>query len=173
MSKRDLVEELHKSARRNFRRRKTKMIGIADTIQADLVEMIPYAKENQNHRYILTVINVFSKMGYARPLKTKTGEEVAKALKSIFDSLGYKLKHLHVDQGTEFYNDKVTRLLHEYNINRYSTYTTKKAAICERFNRTLKGRMWKEFSMNGNYKWTRLLDKLVKNYNQITVTIEQ
>lgn len=166
MSKRDLVEELHKSARRNFRRRKTNMVGIADTIQADLVEMIPYAKENQNYRYILTAINIFNKMAYARALKTKTGQEVAQALKSIFDSLGYKLKHLHVDQGKEFYNATVTKLLDEYDINRYSTFTTKKAAICERFNRTLKNRMWKEFSMNGNYKWTRLLDKLVDEYNR-------
>lgn len=164
-SKRDLVEELHKSARKNFRRRKTNMRGIADTIQADLVEMIPYARENRGYRYILTAINIFSKMGFVRPLKTKTGKEVAQALKSIFDSLGYRLKYLHVDEGKEFYNESVTKLLAEYGIKRYSTFSTKKAAICERFNRTLKNRMWKEFSMNGSYKWTGLLDKIVKDYN--------
>lgn len=165
MSKRDLVEELHKSARRSFRRRKTNMRGIDDTIQADLVEMIPYARENRGYRYILTAINIFSKMGFVRPLKSKTGVEVARALKSIFDSLGYRLKYLHVDAGKEFYNETVTKLLDEYGIKRYSTFSTKKAAICERFNRTLKSRMWKQFSMNGSHKWTGLLDKLVEEYN--------
>lgn len=165
MSKRDLVEELHSSARRNFPRRKTNMRGIADTIQADLVEMIPYARENQNYRYILTAINVFSKMGYVKTLKNKTGVEVARALKSLFDSLDYQVKYLHVDAGKEFYNETVTNLLKDFGIKRYSTYTTKKAAICERFNRTIKNRMWKEFSMNGNYKWLRLLDKIIKEYN--------
>lgn len=165
MSKRDLVEELHSSARRNFPRRKTEMRGIADTIQADLVEMIPYAKENRNYRYILTAINIFSKMGYAIPLKNKTGVEVAQALKSLFDSLGYQVKYLHVDNGKEFYNETVTNLLKNFGIKRYSTYTAMKAAICERFNRTIKNHMWKEFSMNGNYKWLRLLDKIIRNYN--------
>lgn len=165
MNKRDLVEELHSSARKNFRRRKTNMRGIEDTIQADLVEMIPYAKENRNHRYILTAINIFSKMGYARPLKTKTGVEVAAALKSIIDSLDHRIRYLHVDAGKEFYNQNVTKLLDEYDIKRYSTFSSKKAAICERFNRTLKSRMWKEFSMNGSYKWIGMLDKLIKDYN--------
>lgn len=165
MDKRDLVDELHRDARRNFRRRRTNMRGIADTIQADLVEMLPYARQNRGFKYILTAINIFSKMAYVRPLKNKTGPEVAKALKSIFDSLDYRIKHLHVDLGKEFYNEPVTRLLNQKEVNRYSTFTTKKAAICERFNRTLKHRMWKEFSFNGNYKWTGMLNRLVDDYN--------
>lgn len=165
MSKRDVVEELHRGARRNFIRRKTLMRGINDTIQADLVEMIPYARQNRNFKYILTAINIFSKMAYARPLKNKAGETVARALKSIFDSLGYRVRNLHVDMGKEFYNEAVTRTLSAYNINRYSTFSTKKAAICERFNRTLKQQMWKEFSHNGNYKWIEILDKLIDKYN--------
>lgn len=167
MSKRDVVEELHRSARRNFIRRKTNMRGISDTIQADLVEMIPYARQNRGYKYILTAINIFSKMAYARPLKNKTGIEVARALKSIFDALGYQVRKLHVDMGKEFYNEAVTRILRTYNnnIHRYSTFSTMKAAICERFNRTLKQQMWKEFSHNGNYKWIGILDKLIDNYN--------
>lgn len=165
MSRIDVVDELHRGARKNFIRRKTHMRGIADTLQADLVEMIPYARQNSNYKYILTSIDIFSKMAYARPLKNKTGIEVARALKSIFDSMQYRIKNLHVDLGKEFYNEPVSKLLREYGVNRYSTYTTKKAAICERFNRTLKNHMWKQFSLNGNYKWVRFLDDLIENYN--------
>lgn len=165
MSKLQVVNELHRDVRRHFVRRKTQMRGIADTIQADLVEMIPHASQNRNMKYILTAIDVFSKMAYARPVKNKTGVEVAKALKSIFDEINRPIKNLHVDMGKEFYNETVTQLLNRYKINRYSTFSTMKAAIVERFNRTLKKSMWKRFSFQGTYKWLGILDELIEQYN--------
>jgi Tat protein secretion system quality control protein TatD with DNase activity len=51
------------------------------------------------------------------------------------------------------------------NINYYSTYSEKKASVVERFNRTLKEKMWKQFSMQGSYKWIDILPKLVNEYN--------
>lgn len=165
MSKLELVEELHRGARKNFSRRKTDMRGINDTLQADLVEMIPYVGENRGMKYILVVINIFSKKAYARALKNKSGPEVTRAMKSILDSLGHPIKNIHVDQGKEFYNKPMTSMLKQFGINLYSTFSTKKAAIVERLNRTLKSRMWKKFSYNGSYKWINLLQKLVDEYN--------
>lgn len=166
MSKRDLINELIAvKFRRNFKRRKTEMRGINDTLQADLVEMIPYAKQNGNMKYILTVINIFSKKAYVRALKNKSASEVMRAMESILNSLGHPIEHLHVDNGTEFYNATMKKLLQQRNIHMYSTFTTKKAAIVERFNRTLKNRMWKEFSFRGTYKWVDILQSLVDDYN--------
>lgn len=165
MNKRDLVDELHRGARRNFKRRKTEMKGINDTLQADLVEMIPYAKSNKQMKYILTVINIFSKKAYARPLKNKTGPEVTHAMESILSSLGHPMERLHVDNGNEFYNAKMKKMLQRRKIHMYSTFTSKKAAIVERFNRTLKNRMWKEFSFRGTFKWIDILQSLVDHYN--------
>lgn len=51
------------------------------------------------------------------------------------------------------------------NIKFYSTYSILKASVVERFNRTLKNKMWKKFSLQGSYKWTDILDVLVKEYN--------
>lgn len=65
MSKQQIVEEIHRYARKNFSRRKYVMYGIADTLQADLIEMQPFKRENRVHRYILIVIDVFSKVAYA------------------------------------------------------------------------------------------------------------
>lgn len=59
-----------------------------DLYQADLVEMIRYAELNNVHRYLMTVINVFSKFSYPIPLKTKTSEEVAHALEPILAGNG-------------------------------------------------------------------------------------
>ena len=51
-----------------------------------------------------------------------------------------------------------------YNINLYSTFSKLKASICERFNRTLKNKMWKQFSFQGNYKWFDILADLISSY---------
>lgn len=165
MSKWALVNELHRQARRNFARRETTMRGIDDTLQADLVEMIPYASQNNNMKYILTVINIFSKKAYARAVKNKSAPEVTKAMISVLDSLGHSIKYLHVDNGKEFYNKLMQDMLLKRNIKMFSTFTTKKAAIAERFNRSLKNLMWKHFSHSGGHKWIKMLPKLIDQYN--------
>lgn len=165
MTTKQLVDEIHHSARRNYVRLKTEMRGINDTLQADLVEMIPYAKNNRGMKYILTAINIFSKKAYARPLKRKSGEEVKTALESILDSLGHPIKHIHTDRGKEFYNEAVRTMLQRRNIHLYSTFSRMKASICERFNRTIKSKMWKQFSMRSKDEWLDVLPKLVAQYN--------
>lgn len=165
MTTQQLVDEIHSPARRNYARLRTEMRGISDTLQADLVEMIPFAKHNRGNKYILTVINIFSKKAYARPLKNKTAEQVKAALESIIDSLGYTIKHIHTDRGKEFYNTAVRTMLQSRHIHLYSTFSRMKAAICERFNRTLKSRMWKYFSLRSTNEWIDILPKLVADYN--------
>lgn len=165
MNKWTLVNELHRQARKNFLRRPTIMMGINDTLQADLVEMIPYSKQNRGMKYILTVINIFSKKAYAYALKNKSAVEVTKAMDSILNRLGHPINNLHVDNGTEFYNKPMQTLLAKRKIKLYSTFTTKKAAIVERFNRTLKNKMWKKFSFQGTHKWVDILQSLIDEYN--------
>lgn len=67
--------------------------------------------------------------------------------------------------GKEFYNQEMTQLLEMYKINRYSTFSAMKAAIVERFNRTLKRKIYEQFSLRGNYKWVDLIQRLVDEYN--------
>ena len=55
-----VVTELHKPARKNYPRRCVHMRGIDETWQADLVEMLPYALENNGCKCLLTVIDIFS-----------------------------------------------------------------------------------------------------------------
>jgi len=162
--KRTVVNELHKPARKNFKRRRTIVKGLHDLFQADLVEMIPYSKVNKSFKYILVVINAFSKFAWAKPLKTKNGRDVTKAMRSIL-ILTKPPKNLQTDQGKEFFNADFQKLMKDFNINHYTTYSSVKASIVERLNRTLKGMMWKEFSYRGNYKWTDILEKLVTKYN--------
>lgn len=161
MSRLQLVKEIHRDARKNFPTRRSIMRGIAETLQADLIEMPP----DRGMKYCLTVIDVFSKKAYARPLRTKTGREVTKAMESVLNSIDKPVKNLNVDRGSEFYNHEMTRLLESRRINRYSTYTSKKAAIVERFNRTIKKKIYMQFSLNGNQKWIHILPDLIYAYN--------
>ena len=161
-----VVDELHKPARRNYLRRKYDIRGMDETWQADLVEMQSYARENKGYRYMLTVIDIFSKYSWAIPVKKKTGEDVTAAMKSVLRESGRVPKNLHTDRGNEFYNKNFQALMTKYGINLYSTYSNLKASICERFNRTLKNEMWKKFSLRGNYKWLDILPDLLTAYNE-------
>lgn len=165
MSRKQIVDELHKSARKNFPRRRVIVKGINDLLQADLVEMIPYASVNKNYKYLLTVINVFSKYAWAIPLKTKTATEVTGAMNSILEKLKTPPTNIQTDDGKEFFNNQFKQLMKKYGINHYSTYSGLKASIVERFNRTLKNNMWKQFSMQGSYKFLNILQQLVDKYN--------
>ena len=163
--KRDIVAELHKPVRINFKRRKVIIKGINETLQADLVEMIPYAKINRGYKYILVVIDCFSKYVWAVPVKSKDAQQIATAMETILSKIVRLPKNLQTDQGKEFYNVKFQNLMKKYKINHYNVYSLKKASIVERVNRTLKNLMWKEFSLQGNYKWLDLLANVVHRYN--------
>ncbi|CAP31623.1 Protein CBG12679 [Caenorhabditis briggsae] len=134
------VYTLHKPARKNFKSQRVFVNGIDDQWQSDLVEMIPYEQENEGYRYLLTIIDCFSKFAWVVPLKSKSGKETADALSSVFTKSKRKPKKMQTD------NDK-------------------KASIIERFNRTLKEKMWKMFTHQGNHKWVDILDDLVLGYN--------
>lgn len=163
MSKEHLVNELHTSARKNFKRRKVIIKGINDLWQADLVEMIPYKNDNRGFRYLLTVIDAFSKFAWGIPVKSKSGSDVSKAMEKIL--INQSPINLQTDLGKEFYNTFFKNLMNRYKINHFSTYSSLKASIVERFNRTLKNWMWKLFSLNGNYKWINNLQFLIDKYN--------
>lgn len=165
MSRTQIVNELHKPVRKNFSRLHVKIKGIDDLWQADLVEMIQYAKDNDNFKYLLTVIDTFSKFAWAVPIKTKTSQAVTAAFSEIFAQSKRIPRNLQTDMGTEFYNKYFKQLMKQNNINHYSTFSVLKASIVERFNRTIKEKMWKMFSLQGSYKWVKILKKLMIQYN--------
>lgn len=163
--KRDVVNEIHKSARVNFPRRRVILKGINDLVQIDLIEMIPYARLNRGYKYILVCINCFSKKVWVEPLKKKSAEDVANAMQKILNEMKEKPKNLQSDLGKEFYNKSFGKLMKKFKINHYSVWSSKKASIVERFNRTFKNLLWKRFSLQGSYKWLNILKELADLYN--------
>jgi len=99
----------------------------------------------------------FSKYGWMEPLKSKTGLEVANALKKIFKER--KPDKLWVDLGGEFYNKEVQKL-----VTLYSTDNEEKSSVVERWNRTMNEKMFKYFSANSTRRYIDILDELVEQY---------
>ena len=81
----ELADELHKPIRKKFKRRRVLASSGTDAIwTADLVDMQSFSRSNKGFKYILMIIDVFSKYGWAIPLKTKTGSEVMKAFRDLW-----------------------------------------------------------------------------------------
>jgi hypothetical protein len=151
--------------RRRFARNRTIVYGIDDQWQTDLVEMREWQTENKNYAYILTCIDIFSKYAWVRPVKRKTAEYVHQAFENIFTSSDRVPNKLQTDKGKEFLNRTVQALFKHYEIRHFTTENETKAAVVERFNRTLKSKMWRYFTEMGNHQYLDVLQELVASYN--------
>ena len=154
---------LHKPKLKNFPRKKVRVNGIDDTWQLDLVDMSKMSSQNNGHNFLLTAIDVFGKKAKAEKLKNKNQHTVTKAFEKMIKH--NKPRKIQVDNGKEFYNSVFEKLLEKNNIKMYSTDSDVKASIVERFNRTLKEKMWRYFTENQTNKWTDILDDLIDSYN--------
>ncbi|XP_044005577.1 uncharacterized protein LOC122850507 [Aphidius gifuensis] len=162
--KAQVVEELHRPACRNYIRHHIDIRGLDETWQADLVEMIPYSSVNNGYKYLLTIIDTFSEYAWAIPVKSKNGKDVTNIMKSVLVQKRHP-QNLMVDQGREFWNKEFQTLMKEYNIHLYHKFSNLKASIVERLNRTLKNLMWKKFTLQGSYKWQKILPDILQQYN--------
>ena len=140
-----LAAELHKPVKRNFPKRRVLSNGIDEIWAADLVEMGKFSKWNKGIKYLLMVIDVFSKFGWIEPLRDKRGESVTEAFEKIFTSSRRHPRLLLTDKWTECYNSNVKRLLSKHDITLYSTENEEKSSVVERWNQTIKRRLWKMF----------------------------
>jgi IS30 family transposase len=140
-------------------------MGLDHQWQSDLVEMQPWTNKNDNYRYILTVVDLLSRYAFARPLQRKTPEQVIEAFQSIFQEEGRKPRFLQTDQGKEFENRPVRKFLDQHGIEQFSVKSPFNAALVERFNRTLKEKMWRYLTYKNTERWVDVLHKHIKGYN--------
>lgn len=156
---------LHAPARKKFPRKQYYASGPFETVQMDLADMQNVAKYNRGFRFILCAIDIFSRLAFCIPVKNKTGPVMAKAIEKILNMYEIIPINCQTDFGKEFYNTHVRNVFKKYNVNHYSVYSEMKAAICERFIRTLKEKIYKYFTASGSYKYIHVLQDLVQSYN--------
>jgi transposase InsO family protein len=122
---------LHRPMRRKFKRNRVIVNGLDDTFQTDLIDLPSLSQANDSFRYILVVIDCFSKYVWARALKSKSSDSVLSAIKNIFES-GRIPNRIQSDAGSEFINSHVKQYFNKLKIKLYILNSEMKASIVER-----------------------------------------
>ena len=159
------VYTLHKPVKKKFKRNKIVVYGIDHQWQVDLADVSSLVKSNNGYRYISTCIDVLSKYAWAFPLKNKKGINVIKIFDKIFKEGRVPIK-LQSDGGREFNNFAFRKYMKEKGIHYFTTRNETKCSIVERFNRTLKSKMWKYFTHKNTQNYLDVLPKLISSYNK-------
>ena len=160
----DLSNELNKPTINKFERQKIYIVNHINEIHStDLVDMSQYSKINKGYKYIFTNIDVFSKIAYGFPLKSKKIQDVKPCFEKIFKN--NKPKFIWSDKEPAFLSKEMQQFFKDNNVKIYHTNSHLKAVVIERFNRSLRELMMKEFVKNNNTVWYNILPKLIKIYN--------
>ena len=122
--------------------------------------------ENDGMKYILTVIDVFSKKAWALPIKNKGEKEMLAAFQRLLKEANpRKPERLQTDAGKEFLNKEVQGFLKRQHIHHFVSNSDKKAAVVERFNRTIKSRIWTYFTAHQTRRYLDILPQVLEAYN--------
>ena len=148
-----------------FKRQRVITRGIDDMWDVDLADMTNIVDQNDGHRFLLIVIDVFSKYLWVQPIPNKTHTSIIHAFQKIFQQTTRRPRTLRTDNGTEFKNRWVKQFMKNENIYAYTTKNEMKANFAERVIRTLKGMMYRYFLHRQTYRYIDVLQDLVYNYN--------
>ena len=159
----DLSQELNKPTINKFPRQKVIVNYINEIHSTDLVDMSQYSKINKGYKYIFTNVDVFSKIAYAFPLKSKKIVDIKPCFEKIFEK--NKPKFIWSDKEPTFLSKEMRLFFKNNNVKIYHTNSHLKAVVIERFNRSLRELMIKHFTKNNNTVWYNILPKLIKIYN--------
>ena len=108
---------------------------------ANLADMQLISKFNKGFRFLLCVIDIFSKYPWVVPLKDKKGVSIVNAFQSILKKSNRKPNKIWVDKGGEFFNNSFKKWLQENDIAMYSTHHNGKSVVAEIFIRTIKNKI--------------------------------
>jgi IS30 family transposase len=156
-----LAEDLHKPIIKKFKRRRVMVYNIDDIWSGDLINKVNIANSNKGYKYILTVIDIFTKYAYAIPLKSKDRYEILDAFKKLFSNK--QPNKLWTDKGCEFTNNRFKNFLNKKNIELYHVFNEGKACVIERFNRTLGNMIAKHLTATHKSNYINVLQKLLDN----------
>ena len=121
------------------------------------------SKMNRGYKYIFTNIDIFSKKATVYPIKSKKIQGIEPCFEKI--SNYNKPEYIWSDKEAAFFSKEMQQFFKDNNVKIYQTNSHLKAVVIERFNRSLRELMMKEFVKNNNTVWYNILPKLIKIYN--------
>ena len=159
----DLSEELNKPVINKFPRKKIIVNYIDEIHSCDLVDMAKYYRMNKGYKYIFTNIDIFSKYAWSFSIKSKKTSHIKPCFQKIFKER--KAKFLWSDKESSFFSKEMLKFFEDNNVKIYYTSSNLKAVVIEKFNRSLRELMMKEFVKSNNTIWYNIETKLIKFYN--------
>ena len=170
-----LAEELHKPIIKKFNKRKVYSQFKENIWGVDLADMQSLSRKNKGIRYLLCVIDLYSKNAFVIPSKDKKRISIVNAFNKIIKQSNRRAKgtsahhvkpsKIWIDQRREFYNHVFKKWLSDNDIIMYSTNNEGKSVVAERFIRTLKNKLYKHMTATGKNVYYDVLDDIVNEYN--------
>ena len=165
-----LANELHKPIIRKFEKGKVYSTFKDNIWGVDLADIQLLSKYNKGIRFLLCVIDIFSKYTWVVPLKDKKGISIVKAFQIILKQSNRKPNKIWVDKGSEFHNAYFKKWLRDSDIVMYSTHNEGKSVVAERFIRTIKSKIYKYMTSISKNVYIDKLDDIVDEYNNTYYT---
>ena len=161
------INEIYsKPPKKNYITNKTNVYYIDDIWSLDILDLKDYGpKNNRGFRYVLVIIDNFSKYGWTIPLKNKNAQTIRDSFENILINSKRKPNLIESDRGKEFYNNIFQDFLNKNNIKLYSRNSSYGAVFAERFNRTIRDLLKKIVFENGYANWIDVLPTITKHYN--------
>ena len=161
------INEIYsKGPKKNYPTNKTDVYHIDDIWSLDILDLKDYGPENnRGYRYVLVVMDNFSKFGWTIPLKIKNAQTIKDSFENILISSKRSPNLIESDRGREFYNNIFQDFLNKNNIKLYSRNSSYGAVFAERFNRTIRDLLKKIVFEHGDANWIDVLPTITKQYN--------
>ena len=161
------INEIYsKPPKKIYNTNKTDVYYIDDIWSLDRLDLKDYGPEdNRGYRYVLVVIDNFSKFGWTIPLKNKNALTIKDSFENILISSKRKPNLIETDRGKEFYNNIFQDFLIKNDIKLYSRNSSYGAVFAERFNRTIRDLLKNIVFERGDAKWIDVLQSITNQHN--------
>ena len=164
----NFINEIYsKPPKKNYATNKTNVYHIDNIWSLDILDLKDYGpKNNRGYRYVLVIIDNFSKIGWTVPLKNKNAQRIKDYFEIFLINSKRKPNLIESDRGKEFYNNIFQEFLIKNNIKLYSRNSSYGAVFAERFNRTKRDLLKKIVFEHGDANWIDVLPTITKQYNK-------
>ena len=161
------INEIYsKGPKKYYPTNKTDVHYIDDIWSLDILDLKDYGPENnRGYRYVLVIMDNFSKYGWKIPLKNKNAQTIKDSFENIIINSKRKPNLIETDRGKEFCNNIFQDFLNKNNIKLYSRNSSYGAVFAESFNRTIRDLLKKIVFEYGDANWIDILPTITKQYN--------
>lgn len=166
--KRQATSQIHTEKKRDLKQFSQIYAPKVGSYQIDLLDLSNYKSKNSNYRYVLLVVDTYSRFGFVEALKSKNGFDVLKAMKRIEKQIrqkGYELYNFVMDRGVEFDNAQWNDHFKDVKQFRKSPDNHTATGIVERRNREIRHKLEQYFTAYHTLRWTNIIQDINHNIN--------